>query len=477
MIPLAALMTAALWSQWQNDRAAAADSAAHEARILASEVDDHISALENLLSVLVKAVSFDPADREANDALLLKVKADLSDFDSHIFLFDIEGNNIGTSARTSYPPPNAHDRTYFHEAMADHAPAVGDPIQVRSGRWIVNIARPVKDENGQIRAVLTVGPVLDHFQDTLRLHGLPPNTAISIINTKGIVIAANGSEWIGRKADWGSLPARIAAKEGSDISRWRRRDNMERINGFAMARRVPWLVTVGIPTDIAFAALANRLKWGAVMIGGTLALAFAIAWLLSGRIVRPLRRLGMDAAVLAGGDLSHRTSVHTRDEVGALAETFNHMAKALEVRRQKVRNARGEMRQAKDTLATVIDTSHVAIICCDLDQSVVLWSRGAEQMFGYSAEEALGQQRLLGAPGGTCRKRKSCFDASMGARPSGISTSSADARTARCSTCGSRPRRCAMPTARCATSRSPMRTLPTARRPRSSCDGSRITTN
>ena len=88
--------------------------------------------------------------------------------------------------------------------MADHAPAVGDPILVRSGRWIVNVARPIKDENGQIRAVLTVGPVLDHFQDTLRLHGLPPGSAISIINAKGIVIAANGGDWIGRTADWRS---------------------------------------------------------------------------------------------------------------------------------------------------------------------------------------------------------------------------------------------------------------------------------
>jgi hypothetical protein len=135
VIPLAALMTAALWSQWQNDRAAAADRAAHEARILASEVDDHISALENLLAVLVKAVSFDPADRSANDALLRKVQADLSDFDSHIFLFDPDGNNIGTSA-SRRPPPNAHDRTYFREAMADHKPALGDPILVRSGHWI-----------------------------------------------------------------------------------------------------------------------------------------------------------------------------------------------------------------------------------------------------------------------------------------------------------------------------------------------------
>ena len=393
-------MSAALWSQWQSDRAAATERAAHEARILASEVDDHISALQNLLSVLVKAVSYDPADRSANDALLRKVQEELSGFDSHLYLFDVDGNTIGTSARTEYPPPNARDRTYFREAMADHVPAVGDPIQVRSGHWIVNVARPVKDETGKIRAVLTVGPVLDHFQDTLRLHGLPPNTALSIINTRGFVIAAVSGDWIGRRADWKQLPARIAAKEGSDTSRWSRRDNLERVNGFAMARRVPWMVTVGVPTDIAYAALAKRLKWGALMCGGTLALAFAIAWLLSGRIVRPLRRLGMDAAVLAGGDLSHRTTVHTRDEVGTLANNFNQMAAALELRRQKVRSARGEMRQAKDTLATVIDTSHVAIICCDPDQSVVLWSRGAERMFGYDAEEALGRQRMLVPPEG-----------------------------------------------------------------------------
>ena len=394
-------MAATLWSQWQSDRAAATEHAAHEARILASEVDDHISALQNLLSVLVQAVSYDPADRSANDALLRKAKRELSDFDSHILLFDTDGNNIGTSATSDDPPPNAHDRAYFREAMADHVPAVGDPILARSGRWIVNVARPVKDETGKIRAVLTVGPVLDHFQDTLRLHGLPQNTAISIINSRGFVIAANGGDWIGRRSEWTHLAARFAAKEGSDVARWSRRDNLERVNGFALARRVPWMVTVGVPTDIAYATLANRLKWGALMCGGTLALAFAIAWLLSGRIVRPLRRLGMDAAVLAGGDFSHRSTVRTRDEVGTLANNFNQMAAALEVRRQKVRTARGEMRQAKDTLATVIDTSHVAIVCCDPDQSVVLWSRGAERMFGYGADEALGQQRMLVPPEGT----------------------------------------------------------------------------
>jgi diguanylate cyclase (GGDEF)-like protein/PAS domain S-box-containing protein len=396
VIPLAVIMTAALWSQWRSDRAAAAEHAVNEARLLAAQVDDHISATENLLSVLGQVVSFDPAARSANDTLLRKIKSELPNSSSHILLFDLEGINIGTSQDPDYPRPNARDRSYFREAMADHIPAVGEPILVRSGHRILNLARPIKDETGRIRAVLTVGPVLDRFQDILKLHALPAGSVVNIINQSGVVIAGNLVErqLIGQQVNWQHLQQRVDAKEGSDVSTWARLDNVERVNGFATAGRVPWLVTVGVPTDIAYAALANRLEWGALIIIGTLMLAFAIAWLLSGRIVRPLRQLGKDAAVLAGGDLSHRTTVRTADEVGALADNFNQMAQALEVRRQKARSATREMRQAKETLATVVDTSQVAFVCADLDQSIALWSRGAEQMFGYGANE------MLGRPGG-----------------------------------------------------------------------------
>jgi diguanylate cyclase (GGDEF)-like protein/PAS domain S-box-containing protein len=400
VVPLAAVLLAALWMQWRSDRAAAAEHAVNEARLLAAQIDDHISAIENLLSVVGQAVSLNPADRKANDALLRKVKSELPNSSSHIFLFAADRTNMGTSQAPDYPRTNARDLPYFREALAGHSPAVGDPILARSGRWIVNVARPIKDETGQIRAVLTVGPVLDHFQDTLKLHALPPGSAISIINMQGIVIAADADEWIGRRAGWNRLPQRIAAGEGSDISKWSRRDNVERVNGFATAHRVPWVVTVGVPTDIVYAALANRLKWGALIIIGALTLAFAIAWLLSGRIVRPLRQLGKDAAVLAGGDLEHRTAVCSADEVGGLANSFNQMAQGLETRRQRARSARREMRQAKDTLATVIDTSQVAFVCVALDRSIMLWSRGAEQMFGYGADETLGRPDKLVPPAG-----------------------------------------------------------------------------
>jgi diguanylate cyclase (GGDEF)-like protein/PAS domain S-box-containing protein len=66
------------------------------------------------------------------------------------------------------------------------------------------------------------------------------------------------------------------------------------------------------------------------------------------------------------------------------------MAMALEHREEEARRAADEVRQTKDTLSAVVDASPVAIVCTGLDRRIMLWSRVAEQLYGYSAEEAIG---------------------------------------------------------------------------------------
>ena len=80
VVPFMALVGVGLWSQWQEDQAAAIERALNEARLLAAQLDDHISNLENLLVGLSRAVSTDPADSDANDVLLRQVKSKLPDF-------------------------------------------------------------------------------------------------------------------------------------------------------------------------------------------------------------------------------------------------------------------------------------------------------------------------------------------------------------------------------------------------------------
>jgi diguanylate cyclase (GGDEF)-like protein/PAS domain S-box-containing protein len=52
-------------------------------------------------------------------------------------------------------------------------------------------------------------------------------------------------------------------------------------------------------------------------------------------------------------------------------------------------------REAKEALAAVFDAAPAAIICVAIDRRVVLWSRGAEHIFGFTAEETVGQPYKL----------------------------------------------------------------------------------
>jgi len=397
VIPFTALIGVGLWNQWRHDQAAAVQRAIDEARLTAAEVDDHIGNLESLLTGLSRAVSWDPADTAANDALLHQLKPELPAFIGSLLLFSPDGTNIGTSSNAGRS--FVGDRAFFRQILAGQRRSISEVIRARtSNEWVVTLARPVHDNDGRLRAVLAVGMLLEHIRNAFDIGRLPAGTAVQVVNEQGIVVArSNDSSWINRDLSSNADVARhLAAREAGEFTVWP--DGVERITGSSTAKLVPWLVSVGLPTDIAFAPVLRRLTWGALFALATLLLTSAIAWTLSGRIVSPLRQLWKDSQALAAGKFEHRSTVQTQDEVGTLADAFNRMAQRLEERRQEARNAAHELRRANDALGAVIDASPVAIICCDLERKVFVWNNAAEQIFGYSADEIIGQVAPLTSP-------------------------------------------------------------------------------
>ena len=399
VVPFLALVGAALWSQWREDEAAAIERALNESKLLAAQLDDYISDLENLLVGLSRAVSTNPADTAKNNALLLQIKTKLPAFIANIRVFSLDGSNVGTSAGPT-DQAYASDREFFREILAGRRASFAEIFRTHGAEeWVLAIGYPVEDQEGELRGVIAVGTRLKLIQDAFRTQALPPGSIVRVVDQHGMVVAESqkGPDWIGRDlSGWDSVTRHMAVKEASEIEFWP--DHIRRITGSSTAHQAPWLVSVGLPMDVAFATLASRLRWGAVLGTGALLAAFAIAWMFSGRIVRPLRQLEKDASALAAGALSHRNAVRTRDEVGNLAGTFNRMAKSLE-RRQD------EVQRSNDTLSAVIDASPVAIVCSDLDRRIMLWSRAAEQLYGYTAEQTLGTPIKIVPPEGRAQSR------------------------------------------------------------------------
>lgn len=90
------------------------------------------------------------------------------------------------------------------------------------------------------------------------------------------------------------------------------------------------LYSVALPTSyIASAGAAAQTQMALLFAGGTFAILM-VGWALSRALTSPLLRLSRAARAVADGDLTARSGVRGRDEIGVLAATFDAMAERLQ---------------------------------------------------------------------------------------------------------------------------------------------------
>ncbi|WP_428522773.1 sensor histidine kinase [Pseudorhodoplanes sp.] len=102
------------------------------------------------------------------------------------------------------------------------------------------------------------------------------------------------------------------------------------LTAHAPVPKLGWQVFVELPADEANAPLYSALRRLALILLAALIFAVLAGMFLARRMVGPIRALQLGAARIGSGDLSHRISVKTGDELEALADQFNDMTKRLE---------------------------------------------------------------------------------------------------------------------------------------------------
>ena len=91
-----------------------------------------------------------------------------------------------------------------------------------------------------------------------------------------------------------------------------------------------WAVILEEPLDAALANVDILRRYAAVLLVVGLGIgAVIIAW-VSSRMTGPIRELRQGAATIGAGNLEHRTTIKTGDEIQELADEFNKMTDALQ---------------------------------------------------------------------------------------------------------------------------------------------------
>src|SRR6059036_324850 len=255
---------------------------------------------------------------------------------AELLVLDHHGHLVATSASQPRPvplPPDwATDLTKndwalgppYWDSTATHAELlVSVPIESarRAGRGAGGM---------QLLGALASRVNLHAVADTLRRFAPGESGQIYLMTRTGrLIVSSRGSSrelmrqgYARDDANW------LLAREGRAIQFGSFTGNRV-VGSVRIVPALNWVVVAEIPTTEAFSQVARLRNVTLGIVTLLLAVAGALAYLLSLLIVRPLDRLSQAAGKVARGDLDVGLPVTTGGEVGYLTQVFNHMVARL----------------------------------------------------------------------------------------------------------------------------------------------------
>ena len=321
---------------------------------------------------------------------ILKLNPDIS----NIFCADRSGTVWATAVPVK-PPFIVSDRRYFKNALASGQLSSGEYVVSRAlNRPVFNMSYPLKDNQGTIAGVISVGFFLEKYARALEQSKFHRNASFVILDHKGVILfrGIESEKFIGKHVDpelfkkIQELPDEDTSV-GTGVSLGDSRiitTRKLRLEGESS----PYMyIRAGIPVESAVSNANSQLLKNFIFLSWILVGAFLFSSVIGKRfIVSPLALLEKASQNLANGDYQAKVSDLVKGgELGRLAESFDSMAHKLVTREDALASS-------ERFLKTIIDTEPECIKMLDADGNLLMMNQAGLYMIeADSFEQVKGQ--------------------------------------------------------------------------------------
>ena len=318
---------------------------------IVSEQQSLVVGAEQLMTALAQLPEVKNRETAKVEPILRELRK-LNSMYSNIFIADREGVVWATAVPVK-PPFVVADRRYFKNALSSRKLSSGEyVVSWAVTRPVFNLAYPLKNDQGAVIGVISVGFLIDQYRLLLDRMKFPAHTSFVLIDHQGLVLsrAINPEPYIGKPyppQDYQQM------KEGPESGITVRTGiaGDKRIISYRKLRlegeQAPYMyITAGIPVESAVSEANQALLKNMLLLSSFLLLA-CIGAVLFGKhsIVDRFKLLEDASRRLAAGDLQVRVSnLVAGGELGRLGKSFDAMAEELS-RRESERMKREEERQ------------------------------------------------------------------------------------------------------------------------------------
>ncbi|MDR7414843.1 MAG: HD domain-containing phosphohydrolase [Armatimonadota bacterium] len=267
---------------------------------------------------------------------------------ANLVVVDPSGN-LRCSARPSPGPISYADREWFRAAARTRRFVPGRFVWGRvMRRPIATFAYPVVDGRGRLERILAAAVDLRWLNAFLDRLPLPEGGVAFLVDPRGVVLAGTreARAWTGQDLRSAPLVRGRFTRELSGIVEGTGPDGVLRLAAFApvLAGGPAGYAVVAIRTSEAYALSRSALRDHLVALGLAVALALAVGWGASRRLIgRHVEAVARAARRISAGDLSARAAlVSPLRELEVLGQAFDEMAEAVEQRDREIRRAAEE---------------------------------------------------------------------------------------------------------------------------------------
>jgi len=274
---------------------------------------------------------------------------------------DAQGNVV--ESLRDFVPTNVFDREFFQAHLREDTRRllISSPVLGRvSGRWAITLTRRVNRPDGGFAGIVAISIEPSYLTQLFETTMLGPSDVVSLVLTNGVTLARRQGDAFTFGADIAQTQL-IAEQRAQPVGSYvgpSGGDGLTRMFAYRTMRSYPVIATVGTLERDALAAVSGRRRiyfgW-ALLMSAIIVSIGAITWQLLARNDRATRRLREQASLL--------------------------------------------------------DKAQDAIVVTDLDRRLTFWNKGAERLYGWTADEVLGKVITeVFFPGGETNESRQAYD-------------------------------------------------------------------